>query len=102
MHIPLGPVNIFRILPSRIIVLAPSTGLSSLWIRITYSGRCPTSIKATRGALSAENAVSRGGRAALTSGHQGAPVFGSREAWKETKNGEWVGRSKASADLGSS
>lgn len=69
----------------------------------TYSGRCPTSIKATRGALSAEKAVSRGGRAALTSGHQGAPVFGSREAWKETKNGELesAGRSKASADLGS-
>lgn len=74
-----------------------------MWIIETYSGRCPTSIKATRGALSAEKAVSRGGRAALTSGHQGAPVFGSREAWKETKNGELesVGRSKASADLGS-
>lgn len=70
--------------------------------RDTYSGRWPTSTKATCGDETVEKAAFSRGIAATTSGHQGLLVFGSMEATKEIKNVEFesVGKSRASTSLG--
>jgi hypothetical protein len=68
---------------------------------VTYSGLWPTSTKAACGVFAPVKVLSRVGRAATTSGHQGFFVEGSLEARKATKKAlVEAGMARSAAVLG--